>query len=296
MNILNRTALFFAARVVSQTHCRATLARSSCFTLAVMIGLGAMSQAADAPAPVNSPEAPLPAKVDLRPMFERWGLARRQQGTRPTCSAFTVAGALEFAASKQENHGTRLSIEFLNWASNQRAGDRLDGGFFSDLWSGFATYGICREETMPYQSVFEPDRLPPAAALADAKTRLSLDLQMHWIKPWDVTTGLTDAQFTEIKRTLHQQWPVCGGFRWPKSEHWENGVLGMATADAVRDGHSILLVGYQDDPAQPGGGLFLFRNTTREGQDGSMPYAYAREFMNDAIWVDYRTESPQTVR
>ena len=64
------------------------------------------------------------------------------------------------------------------------------------------------------------------------------------------------------------------------------GVLQMCSADAVRDGHSILLVGYRDDLKQPGGGVLLFRNTSRKGEDGAMPYAYAREYMNDAVWIN----------
>jgi len=32
--------------------------------------------------------------------------------------------------------------------------------------------------------------------------------------------------------------------------------------------------------------VFVFRNTAGDGRDGSMPYAYAKAFMNDAAWVD----------
>ena len=79
------------------------------------------------------------------------------------------------------------------------------------------------------------------------------------------------------------------GFRWPKQEQWVDDVLQMCPSNAVRDGHSVLLVGYRDDTAQPGGGVFLFRNTARNGWDGSMPYAFARAYMNDAVWIDYKS-------
>jgi C1A family cysteine protease len=234
------------------------------------------------------PEAapPPPATVDLRATFEQYGLTPRRQGDRPTCSAFTVTGALEFAAAKHEGRGARLSVEFLNWAANKTCGDTDDGGFFSDLWKGFAAYGICREEEMPYRPTFETNHVPSALALANAATRLPLALKLHWIKEWDVNTGLTDAHLAAIKRTLGAGWPVCGGFRWPKQEQWVNEMLQLCPTNAVRDGHSILLVGYRDDAAQPGGGAFLFRNTSRQGRDGAMPYAYAQAYMNDAVWVD----------
>jgi hypothetical protein len=115
---------------------------------------------------------------------------------------------------------------------------------------------------------------------------LAAGLRFHWIKEWDVNTGLTNAQLLAIRRTLNAGWPVCGGSRWPKQERWVEEVLQMCPPDAVRDGHSVLLVGYRDDPAQPGGGVFLFRNTSRDGRDGSMPYAYAQAYMNDAAWVE----------
>ena len=235
----------------------------------------------------------LPAGIDLRGSFRRWGLTERRQGSRGTCSAFTVAGALEFAVAKRQGHSTRLSVEFLNWAANKAGGDTADGGFFSDLWNGFVAHGICTEETMPYVPKFDPAAQPSVEALADAKTRLPLGLQLHWIKEWNVNTGLTDEHLASIKRTLAEGWPVCGGFRWPHQAKWVDGVLQMCASNAVYDGHSVLLVGYRDDTRQPGGGVFIFRNTAGLGRDGSMPYAYAKAFMNDAAWVDHANRNRQ---
>src|SRR5204863_469062 len=71
--------------------------------------------------------------VDLRPIFEQWGLSPRRQGTRPTCSVFTVVGALELAAARAAGGGGHLSVEFLNWAAHQvarRTADDAGGGAF----------------------------------------------------------------------------------------------------------------------------------------------------------------------
>ena len=236
-------------------------------------------------------ESPLPSTIDLRPGFQEYGLTPRRQGGRPTCSVFTVAGALEFAVAKRQGKGTRLSPEFLNWASNKTCGDQEDGGFFSDLWKGFAAYGICTEESMAYQPKFDPAEWPAAGALAEAKTRLNLGLQLHWIKEWNVNTGLTDEHVAGIKRTLSQGWPVCSGSRWPKQVKWQNDVLQMCPSNQVFDGHSLLLVGYRDDAGLPGGGAFIFRNSGQNGRDGFMPYEYARAYMNDAAWVDFEAKA-----
>ena len=230
-------------------------------------------------------EAAERAVVDLRPKFDNWQLGERRQGKRGTCSVFAVTGAVEFAVAAKDGRGTRLSPEFLNWASNRQCGNRQDGGFFSDLWRGFEAFGICSEEAQPYAKRFDPDLAPAEGTLAEAAARRKLGLKIHWIKEWDVTTGIDDEQLTAIKSTLSSGWPVCGGFRWPRHEEWKDGVLQMRAPEEVFDGHSVLLIGYRDDPAQPGGGVFHFRNSGGNGKDGSMPYAYARLFLNDAMWI-----------
>jgi hypothetical protein len=263
------------------------------FPTFALIGLALCSFRAGAqessatPNPISpGTQSALPASVDLRPAFEKWGFAPRAQGKRGTCSAFTVAGALEFAAAIQQRRGERFSVEFLNWAANRIAGEDMDGGFFSDLCRAYAGYGICSEKTMPYRAEFDPTLAPAPEVLAEAKTRLALGLRHHWIKEWNVKTGLADEQLLAIKRTLNQGWPVCAGLRWPKHAKWSDDILQMCPADAVYDGHSVLLVGYIDQTNQPGGGVFLFRNTANGRRDGSMPYTYARIYMNDAVWIE----------
>jgi hypothetical protein len=226
----------------------------------------------------------LPKSADLRPLFDKLGLKARAQGNRGTCSVFAIVGALEFALASQQGKGASLSVEFLNWAAHQAVNRRVDGGFFWQLWKGYETYGICAEEDLPYQSKFDPDLQPPAAALERARPLQSLGLKLRWIKEWDVKTGLTDAQMDDIKRTLAGGFPVCGGLRWPKREKWENGVLQVCPPEDVFDGHSILLVGYKDDATQPGG-VFIIRNSGGGSREGYLPYEYVRAYMNDAAWI-----------
>ncbi|MGH7968575.1 MAG: DUF2961 domain-containing protein [Limisphaerales bacterium] len=229
----------------------------------------------------------MPPSADLRQVLKEFGLGPSRQGARNTCSVFTLTGALELAIAKRQGHTPRLSVEFMNWAANRVCGEDEDGGFFSDIWNGYTKYGVCAVVEFPYSAQFDALNAPPPEAHADAKKRLGLGLRPNWIKAWNVNTGLTAAEFLAIKRTLSQGWPVCGGLRWPKREQWSAGVLQMCGPDAVRDGHSVLVVGYRDDPGQPGGGVFIFRNTAGSGADGFMPYEYARAYMNDAIWIDF---------
>jgi hypothetical protein len=119
-----------------------------------------------------------PAAVDIRPIFDNWGLTTRPQGSRGTCSAFVVTGALEYALATQRRAGAPLSVEFLNWASNDATRDTDDGGFFSDLWKGYTTHGICALDSGPTRpsapsspthsrstpTAASPSALPPAPA------------------------------------------------------------------------------------------------------------------------------------
>jgi len=241
--------------------------------------------------PDDSGTGSLPASAYLRLVLEEFGMTRCQQGERNACSVFTMTGALEFAVAKRQGSCPRLSVEFLNWAANKAGGANKDGGFFSEMWKGFEHCGICANDDLPYKEKFDPTLTPPPAALYDAKTRLNLGLRLHWIKEWDVNTGLTGAHIASIKNILSTGWPVAGGFRWPKKPDWKEDVLQLCGPDAVRDGHSVLLVGYRDDASQPGGGIFIFRNTSPPWRDGLMPYAYARDYMNDAVWIDYEPRS-----
>lgn len=237
-------------------------------------------------------EAPA-AEVDLRPAFKQWGFEPRLQGGRGTCSVFTVAGALEYALARKTGERPLLSVEFLNWASNQVAGRMQDGSFFSDLWRGFSVHGVCPESDMPYRDRFDPTLTPSDRAKENARRLLQEGLRLHWIKEWDPNTGLTEEQLAVIKEVLGRRWPVCGGFRWPKNVQWNEEVLAMAPPEGVFDGHSVLIVGYRDDPAQAGGGVLIFRNSNSDGRDGHMTYEYARAYMNDAAWIDCEADHPK---
>lgn len=257
--------------------------------LGVMVaaGLGHSTAAEEPVASVNNEVARMVEKsVDLRPLFRGYGLDTRAQGARGTCSVFAVTSAVELAAARKQGRAERLSVEFLNWAANKAADRYVDGGFFSELWTGYTTWGICPEDDMPYAARFHPSAKPSEQALRHARERQELGLQLHWIKPWDVKTGLTEREFSDIQQTLQRQWPVCGGFRRPIRERWQDGVLQMAPPEGVHDGHSVLLVGFRDDPAWPGGGVFLIRNSGGGPREAAISYEFVRTYMNDAVWID----------
>ena len=212
----------------------------------------------------------LPRQVDLSPQFDRWELPRRSQEKRPTCSVFTIVGALEFTRAQYGKKTGYLSVEYANWAKNQVASTSTDGGFFSVIWRGIRRYGICDENLYPYKEQFDAKAAPDETARANAGEFLDIPTTIHWIKRWDPKTGLDDTQFRKIKQTLHEGAPVCVGLRWPHKAVWKDGVLLSVPEEDVFDGHSILFIGYQDNEQVEGGGYFIFRNTNNPNENEKM--------------------------
>ena len=229
----------------------------------------------------------LPREVDLRPEFARLGVSPKSQGGRGCCSLFAIIGVLEFEYGLV-GQPVRLSEEYLNWASHQTNGRTSDGSFFSDALNGVEKYGVCREDLWPYAAKYDPDAQPPAAAVADAQSRRIVTTR--WIKEWDVKTGMTEEMLSAMRKSLAAGHPVAIGMRWPNQEQYgPDHTLLMPPEGKVFDGHSIILVGYKDDLAQPGGGVFIWRNHAGEkwGEGGyaRMPYAYVAAYGNDALGI-----------
>jgi hypothetical protein len=244
------------------------------YSLALSLALGVLLGevcAADTAASAdigNSQEktSALPAEVDLRPELNKLNLGPRRQGHRGTCSVFTTAAAMEFALSKQQNKNVLLSVEYLNWGCNQVINnDRDRGQFFHHLLEGFEKYGVCLETEMPYRRNFDATYQPSESAQERARTINADCFQIHWIKKIgrrNNEPGLQGERFEEAKRVLAAGWPVAAGA-----------------------GHSRLLVGYKDDAASPGGGIFYTKDSGI-GRYDQVTYEFVKTQVNDAFWVE----------
>lgn len=252
-------------------------ARFALAIVAVILTWPPAEASAQETAPATRP-ADMPASVDLRPQFREYGLPPRPQGARGTCSVFTAVGAIEFAMARTLSSHGPLSVEFANWASNDVAGDRGDGSFFDDCLNGFRKHGICYEETMPYRAAFDAESRPSHDAIQEAKAFKAMfrvrSGEIHWIlPPRNDDPGLTPRQFTEIKQTLAHGNPVAFG-----------------------SGHSVLLVGYQDDPKKPGGGEFRIKDSAANAFR-TYTYEFVRTKPYDVFWVEcFRERQPRLRR
>ncbi|HVC98291.1 MAG TPA: C1 family peptidase [Pirellulales bacterium] len=243
----------------------------------------------------------LPKAVNLIPDFQKQGLIPLAQGNRDDCSLFAITGVTEFECARHAAapHG-RLSEEFLIWASDKATGKKGDQAMFYEAVQGLNVHGICAAELMPYKEKRHRHQPPSPQAVADAR-KLRERWRIEWIKRWSVDRLLSEHELLEIKRALASGHPVACGLRWPNELQGDQ-LLAVPPANQVFDGHSIVFVGYEDDRGQPGGGLLRFRNSS--GADwgdqgyGSMSYAYARTYANDAIGLRLGPEGSEfpTVR
>ncbi len=156
---------------------------------------------------------------------------------------------------------------------------------FYEAVCGLNRFGICHEALMPEVGQGRPRHPPSAAALADARQQ-SNRWKVHWIKRWNLKRPLDDVQVRAIKAALAHGHPVACGLRWPKVLKGD-AVIQVPPPQAVEDGHSIALVGY-DDARE--GGMLVFRNSwgPKWGNHGYgiMSFAYARAYANDALWLE----------
>jgi hypothetical protein len=166
-------------------------------------------------------------------------------------------------------------------------------------------YGVCREELCPdatLQRLSFAGRIgssqPPRSVLDDAlRHRVGRGLHVfeHPNSVNEVRTVLAGA------RNLRPM-PVCaavdifegrtgGGFSFPEAGG------GDSVTDAPLGLHEMLIVGYEDDPAEPGGGRFTVRNSWGpswgNGGYGTMPYAYFEVFCREAGTILAYAAEPQ---
>lgn len=230
--------------------------------LLILAQLGLAACAAVAPPP--------PRDVDLRPQFEAYGLPPRSQGPRPTCSMFATTSAFEFAYAKATGRGERLSAEYVNWAANAANGRTDDGDFFHFALSGYERFGVCSEASWPYAAKFAGEA-PPPDALVDAGRHLATTgagLAVRWIRPIGGEPGVTDAQFAELLATLRRGYPIAAGAA-----------------------HSRLLVGWREDPAAKGGGVFLTLDSAL-ARFAEVDAEFVKTKVCDAFVVERREDAP----
>ena len=232
-------------------------------------------------------------KVDLRPEFDRRGMAVREQGQRGACQVFAFVGPLEFQLS-QANRPLDLSEQFLMWAANKATGIERDEGHNPDLLiEGLQKHGISTEALTPYVPRKEPIDSPSDLAKRNAAARMRCELIS--IKHWKSDIGFTEQDLQSLRATLANRQPITATFCWPQGLYDEqltdrHALLVDRNVDgASKSGHGVMLVGYEINTSVPGGGYFIVRNSwgTKFADKGhlAISFDYAKRYGVDAYFV-----------
>jgi C1A family cysteine protease len=227
--------------------------------------------AAATPTPAEKEAAPDKSrKWSLRPEYEKLGLDIRDQGRRGSCTIFATLGVIEFHYARR---GTKveLSEQYAAWAAGKVNGSRKKDGYSDrEIIAGIKKFGICREDLMPYN-----DRMvgnPSKEAKADADTRRSISVT--WFQSYGESVknrGFTDQTIKAICGALADGDPVTVALKWPSFVKLDSSAtMGTKNNPSPGEGHMVVLVGYDIDAAQPGGGRCQIRNSWGEdwGENG----------------------------
>jgi hypothetical protein len=255
-------------------------------------GLGALDEPEDESPPEEAPVAlaALPGQVDLR---ERMPPVR-SQGRRGTCVAFACVAVREFLLGEESAQGD-LSEQFLYWGCKRR--DLFQGpGTF--VWTGMTCLeedGVCVEQVWPYNPQpiegNEGQGPPP-----DDAARKATDYQIgDWQK---LRSRWVNALRQELARTRPIAFAVPVYTYWFTEPVRSTGDIRLPlSTDEIEGGHAMCMVGYQDDPDVPGGGMFLVRNSWGVGWARNsavepgyarIPYAYIQKYANSAYVASMR--------
>lgn len=194
--------------------------------------------------------------VDLRPIYQQYGLHFKDQGRRPSCTIFALVSALEYETARRTGTSEPLSEEFLIWAVRElQPGIPLDDGYhFNEVLAALQTYGIPRQTVMPNTFGRKIDEIHPTpAALAEASAHR--EVVPIWMRADDplLVERVVDA--------LNRRTPVVIGLRWPHWRTLEGNHLLRDQKPLDGPGHAVTLIGYQCANGAPDSTVFIFRNS-----------------------------------
>ncbi|MDP0498172.1 MAG: C1 family peptidase [Verrucomicrobiota bacterium JB024] len=253
---------------------------------------------ADQVLPLFGTEPVLQERVDLRPQFREMGFYAKNQGRRPSCAIFSVVSALEYQQGRNSGQPTRLSEEYLIWATRKSLGlaqtpvgeDELSGdadlGFnLMEVVQALRAYGIADAEDLPntFGSSTAEIAEPPAETIDKARNRRQVEA--YWV------SGRTpEDQLNGLFHLLNSGVPVVIGMGWPNYATVMRSPLIDRQNPRPGAGHAVTLVGYKCETGKPEDALFQFKNSWGprwgNGGYGWVSWEYLRKNLQSAVFLD----------
>lgn len=270
------------------------------------------------PAPWGPGANALPPSVNLQGQMPPVG----NQANRPVCELFALTAALDHLTAKlPQAASTQHSVQFLWWNYQRVMASQLEPGL---VWGDTGTDGahlalLMRPEayqgsdglTVPGMqglpsaqlAPFRPDQgfdSPSGDPVAIAQAHLgALAERMasgEAIPADGARLRFLVSDLNTLKQALAWQHPVVIGLPCDQNA-WRGlgpgrDLVPELTPDAasLAGAHAVLLVGYEDDPALPGGGAFRFRNSWGEawgaGGYGRLSYQMVLNHAHDPYFLE----------
>jgi len=213
----------------------------------------------------------------------------RSQGTeRGTCTSFAVASANELSIFRKSGQRFDLSEQHLFFESKILENDNICGSWIRSAMQVISNKGQCREGVWSYNP-----NMPcvqqygkPSNADGDAANFKNTFFFINQNDIGALRQALSSGRIIPFSIPVFDSW-------YQSAETYRTGRITMPLPNEPESGgHSMALVGYQDDTNSPGGGYFLLRNSW--GTDwanqsyygagyGVIPYAYIQNHCWEAF-------------
>ncbi|KMO41454.1 hypothetical protein VQ02_05660 [Methylobacterium variabile] len=206
----------------------------------------------------------LPASINLIPYMT----PIRNQASRGTCVAFTLTALHEYILRRR---GTPqdLSEQHLYYEVKLIDGyPSACGTWQSKAVTVLTSRGQCREIVWPYN----PN--PPCNNHGAVPVRARTDGLRYRLTTIAVPTRNVQAYKAHMarQRAVTLSIPVYNSW-YQSAETRRSGRITMRIgSEPAVGGHAVCLVGYQDNPASPGGGWFIVRNSWSTNWASQSPY------------------------
>lgn len=247
--------------------------------------MGALREAA----PIAAPKLQLKAKgVERKVDLRKHCSPVEDQELLGSCNACSIVGAMEYFHRKEHNRKVDLSVLFLFYNARRLSRTEKEniGVLSAHAMAGLMGFGVCEDKLWPYK-VDKHSIEPPAACYMDAKR-------------FEAVQYARVPGFDECKSLLSSGVPVTMGCFFPRryyNEAADSGVMpAMTGKEKPGGGHSLLLVGYDDDKR-----TWIARNSWGEdyGEKGyvHVPYALMDAYVwHEDLWAVGALEKLQNAR
>jgi hypothetical protein len=219
----------------------------------------------------------LPAIDLVEGRYANWPILH-DQGDRQACVAFAVTACLELLRAGQGTSFVPLSPQYLYWHMRTSAWPQPQPPGWEDgatkltyAKQVLATRGFCSWQACPYITDLPPLQSLEGPEPSDvAKAEGQANLVTHGRYRPQQVPGIA----REVYDLLGQGRPVAiavpvyartGG---SSVTNWSSGITSGEVLDPYPDsyrefagGHAVCVVAFQPDPAERGGGWFIFRNS-----------------------------------